>query len=416
LPQKPAMLNDGGGLYLRVAQGAGETIHKTWIFRYSVEGRDRQLSLGSFPDVSLGEARDDADAQRKLRRQDIDPIAERRRLAEVKKADQAAQKAAAALEAARSKTFQTCAEEYIAAHESKWSSPAYRAQWKSTLAAYAYPVIGQVAVADVTSEMVLQVLRPHWSTATATMKKLRARIAKVLGYAACKGYRSNGPNPAAWVDGLEHPLPAPSEIAPTKHHAALKYEKIGAFMAELRKDERISAKALAFAILTCARSHEVRFAPWSEIDINKRLWTIPVERLKMRREEDRPPHTVPLSAAACAILKGIKGDRTTEPDDLIFAGRTGRRLADNALRKAARRIDPTISAHGFRSTFKDRAGDRANAPDEVSEFCLGHVKTGLAAAYRRRTAVEKRRELMGLWADYCDVIEGDNVTTFKRSA
>jgi integrase len=282
---------------------------------------------------------------------------------------------------------------------------------------YVYPIIGDLPVADIDQALVLRCLEPRWRKATATMKKLRARIGKVLGYAAAKGYRPKGPNPAAWAENLEHMgLAKPGKIAPTKHHAALKYEKIGAFMAALRKDKRISAKALEFAILTAARSHEVRLAPWSEIELDKGLWTIPVARLKMRREEDRAPHTVPLSAAACAILKGIKGDRTPEPDELIFAGRTGRRLADNALRKAARRIDPTISAHGFRSTFKDWAGDRANAPDEVSEFCLGHVKTGLAAAYRRRTAVEKRRELMGLWAHYCDVVEGDKVTTFKRSA
>jgi integrase len=185
-------------------------------------------------------------------------------------------------------------------------------------------------------------------------------------------------------------------------------------MAALRGDQRVSAKALEFAILTASRSHEFRFAPWSEIDLDKRLWTTPVARLKMRREEDRPPQTVPLSAAAYAILKCNKGDRTPEPNELIFAGRTGRRLADNALRKAARRIDPTISAHGFRSTFKDWAGDKAHAPDEVSEFCLGHVKTGLAAAYRRTTAVEKRRKLLAQWANYCDVIQGDNVIPFKK--
>lgn len=245
------------------------TVSASWIYRYSIDGRERRMGLGSNKDgsrLSLDDARAEVrNLQKQVSRKE-DPLQQRRREKRERMARQST-----------TVTFQAAAVEYISAHEHGWSSPHYRRQWKRTLETYVYPKIGQVPVADITPELVLRVLEPHWRTATCNMRKIRARIAKILGYAAAKGYRAKGVNPAAF-----------------------------------------------------------------------------------------------------------------------------------------QRINPEITPHGFRSCFKDFASDRTDAPDEVSEFCLGHIKTGLAAAYRRRTAVEKRRELLKRWADYCAVIEGDSITTFKK--
>jgi integrase len=379
------------------------TVAASWIYRFSIDGRERRAGLGRNKDgsrLSLDDARAEVRNLQKDVHDKKDPLARRER---------------EKLERTREDTvvtFRTAALEYIAAQEAGWTSR-YRKQWERTLDMYVYPKLSDVPCADVTAELVLRVLEPHWRKNTANMRKIRARIAKILGYAASKGYRPRGVNPAAWADGLEHSL---SSSKRTKHHAALQYEKVGAFMTQLRRDGRIAARATEFCVLTAARTHEVRFATWAEIDLVKRLWTIPVDRLKMRGEEDRPPHIVPLSEAACAILEALKDKRTPRPDTLIFAGRTDQRLANNALQKAVKRIAPGATPHGFRSCFTDWAGDRAGAPDEISEFCLGHVKTGLATAYRRRTAVEKRRKLLEQWGEYCGAIEGDNVVSFAKPA
>jgi hypothetical protein len=241
-------------LYLRAAPGANDSVNRSWIYRYSVSGKDHQLSLGTYPDVSLAEAREKAVEQRKARGNGLDPIALRRQKERVDNAADEAQKTAAALAAARSKTFKACADEYITAHERGWSSLHYRTRWRRTLEMFAYPLIGNLPVADVDETLVLRILEPHWKTKITTAKVLRARLAKVLGYAAARGYRPRGPNPAAWADNLNHSLPKPSQVRPTRHHPALDYQKVGAFMMKLRQDPWIGARALEFTILTASRT------------------------------------------------------------------------------------------------------------------------------------------------------------------
>ena len=224
--------------------------------------------------------------------------------------------------------------------------------------------IGHLPVADIDEALVLQVLEPIWKKKTKTARDIRARIAKVLGYAAAKGYRPRGPNPAAWRDYLEHSLPKPSSIAQLKPHPALPYKEVGAFMAELRKNKWIAARALEFLILCASRTGEVRFAKWSEIDWHNRLWIIPKARMKMRRNGWCPDHVVPLCDTAMAVLKALKGGGESDPNGYIFAGRTGP-VADNGLMIACWRIHEDITVHGFRSSeigpmLRRRCGNSAS--------------------------------------------------------
>ena len=266
-----------------------------------------------------------------------------------------------------------------------------------------------------TKAHILQILQPIWKTKTTTAKGLRARIATVLDYAASKDYRPREGNPAAWEGNLAFDLAKPSRVRPKRHRPALDYEKIGAFIVKLRKDPGTAARALEFTILTAARSSEVRFARWSEIDLERRLWTVPAARMKMRGDPERGDHIVPLSDAAVAILTAIKGDEPPDPDELIFKGRFGTRLAEGGLRCACNRINPDIAVHAFRSCFSDWVGDCTDVSEETREFCLAHVKRGVAGAYRHKTAVEKRRVLLQQWADYCNNVVADNVVPFKQA-
>jgi integrase len=279
-------------------------------------------------------------------------------------------------------TFKQCAEAYMAAQEAGWTSPVYRRQWKDTLARFAYPIIGDLPVADVTKAHILQILQPIWKTKTTTAKGLRARIATVLDYAAAQNYRPREGNPAAWEGNLAFDLAKPGRVRPKRHHPALNYEAVSPFMVQLRQDPGTAARALEFTILTAARSSEVRFARWSEIDLERRLWTVPAARMKMRGDPERGDHIVPLSDAAVAILTAIKGDDAPDPDELIFKGRFGTRLAEGGLRCACNRINPDIAVHAFRSCFSDWVGDCTDASEETREFCLAHVKRGVAGAYR----------------------------------
>jgi integrase len=338
----------------------------------------------------------------------IDPLDE----AQSQKREQ--RKQAKATAKAADMTFRACAEAYLKIHESEWKSEVYRHQWGQSLEDYAYPVIGDMQVADIDEQDVLDVLEPIWKTKTKTARDLRARIGKVLGWAAAKPrcYRQ-GANPAAWTDNLEHSLSAERVIV---GHAHLPYREIGAFMANLRKDPWIAARALELTILCALRTGEVRFARWNEIDLDKALWTIPARRMKMGKRTGLD-HVVPLSEAACALLRALGGEEKQGSDELIFTGRTGRRLAANGMRKVCRRINPAIRVHGFRKTFRNWAGSRVkDFPAELAEFALAHVKKGVEGIYHTETSIEERRPMMQQWADYCSTVEGSNVTPFKRSA
>jgi integrase len=415
----PAMLNDGGGLYLRASPGANGAVHKGWIFRFSIKGKENQLSLGSYPDVSLKDARDRAAEQRKVRGEGQDPVTARRQEEKDREAAAEAKRVADALAAARTKTFRACAEEYIIVHQAGWKNGEkgfYCHQWRDLFERFVYPIIGDLPVADVDRPLVVQVLRPLWETKTTTAKILRAHIAKVLGFATAEGYRPATPNPAAWRENLQHSFPKPADVAPVEHHPALDYRQIGAFMARLHEEPGAGARALEFAILTASRAGEVRLAKWSEIDLEQRTWTVPAERMKMGKKQDRSDHVVPLSDAAVAILEAIKGDESPDPKGYIFVGRYGTAIATSGMLRIAQRINPAISTHGFRSCFSDWAGDCTDASEETREFCLAHVKTGVAGAYRRATAVQKRRALLQQWADYCNGVVVDNVVPLKRTA
>jgi integrase len=247
------------------------------------------------------------------------------------------------------------------------------------------------------------------------MRMLLGRIAAILDYAVVEEHRVQvGRNPAAWAGNLEHSLADPGKIAPTQYHPALHYSEIGGFIAKLREDERLAARCLEFAILTVARTDEARLARWQETDRGQRLWTLPKVRMKVRmkvRGENREDHKVPLSDAAMAVLEGLKGDGESDPTDLIFHA-----MADNALRRTVKRINPAITTHGFRSTFTDWCSETTNTDKETREFCLAHVPKGTEAAYLRSTSIEKRRIVMQLWADYLARPAGSNVMPLRRTA
>src|SRR3954454_21504598 len=273
----PAVLHDGGGLYLRIAT----TGAKSWVFRFQIEGKRRDMGLGPYPDVSLARAREKAAAHRAQSREGADPIAATRPGRE-----------AQLLADAKERTFRAVAEEYIARNEAGWRNPKHRQQWRNTLSTYVYPVIADLPVAAVDAGLVVQVLDPIWSTKPETASRVRGRIETVLDAATVRGYRQ-GPNPAQWKGNLSHILPGRSKVRRVQHHVALPFDELPEFLAALGKRPGMAARALEFVIFTAARTGEALGASWGEIDIEARVWTVPAARMKAGRE-----HRVPLSAAA----------------------------------------------------------------------------------------------------------------------
>jgi integrase len=374
--------SDGNGLYLRVYPPA----QCSWVFRYTLHGRARWMGLGPYPLISLADARARATDARRLLVDKLDPITAREEKHTQRK-----------LQAAKRVTFAECGARYIAAHEKEWRNAKHRAQWESTLKTYAYPVIGSLPVAAVDTALVQKVLTPIWNEKPETAKRLRGRIEAVLDYATVAEYRT-GPNPARWRGHLSHMLAKPTAIRPVEHHAALPYAKLAVFMTELRKQDGIGARALEFSILTVGRTSEALGARWSEIDLREKLWTIPGGRMKAGKE-----HVVPLSPRAVEILEALKAE-CRDHAGFVFPGRDGRKqLSNMAFLMLLRRIGRAdLTAHGFRSTFRDWAGDRTSFDTQTIEFALAHgISDKTEAAYRRGTAIEKRRQLMTHWADYC---------------
>ena len=388
--KEPGYYGDGGGLVLRVADGG----NKVWLYRYKAHGKVREMGLGPVRDVSLAEAREAAREARRLRRTGSDPIDTKR-----------ARKAAARLDAAKLTTFSQCAAAYIENHRAAWTNPKHAAQWESTLRTYAYPVFGNLPVAAVDTALVVKVLDPIWSAKPETASRLRGRIEAVLDFATVRGHRV-GENPARWKGHLQEALPAKSKVRKVKHHAALPYAEVGAFMADLRQREGDAAAALEFAILTAARTGEVIGARWSEIDIAAAVWTIPDERMKAGHQ-----HRVPLSDQALAVLRRMVSKKV---NDVVFSGqRPGRELSNMALLMMLRRMDrDDITAHGFRSTFRDWAAEHTGVAREVAEAALAHaIENRVEAAYRRGDLFEKRRVLMQQWGSFCDQQPIDGGTT-----
>jgi integrase len=370
---------DGGGLFLQVsARGS-----KSWVFRFKANGRLREMGLGATHTVSLAEARDKARNCRKLRIEGIDPIEARH-----------AERAKAKLEAAKAMTFKACAERFIAAHKAGWRSPKSLAAWEGTLATYVYPLFGSLPVQGIDTALVMKAIEPMWAAKPETASRVRGRIESILDWAAARGYRA-GENPARWRGHLDNLLPAKTRVRRVEHHAALPYQEIAGFMAMLRGEDGNAARALEFAILMAARTGEVIGARWNEINISERLWTIPAERMKGGRE-----HRAPLSASAVAILEAMQAIRC---GDFVFpGGKSNRPLSNMALMLLRRMGRSDLTAHGFRSTFRDWAAERTTFPAEVAEMALAHaVGDKVEAAYRRGDLFHKRRQLAEAWARSC---------------
>ena len=358
---------------------------RSWILRVSIGGKRRDMGLGGFPDVPLADARRRARELREQIDKGEDPIEIRREA-----------RAVLAAKLAKAMTFAQCVDAYLAAHNESWNNPKHRQQWRNTLSTYAGPIIGDLDVAQIDTGLVLKVLQPIWSEKTETASRLRGRIESVLSWATTAGYRA-GENPARWKGHLQNLLAMPSKIAKVEHHAALPYRELGAFMADLAQMPGEGARALEFAILTAARSGEVRGATWAEIDMDTGIWTIPGERMKAKAE-----HTVPLSDAAIDLLRNQSRESA-----MVFPGaRAGRPLSDMSLTAVLRRMGRSdLTAHGFRSTFRDWAAEQTAYPSEVVEMSLAHTITNkVEAAYRRGDLIEKRRRLMNDWARFCATV------------
>jgi integrase len=391
------MHTDGGGLYLQVTKGGA----RTWIYRFMLNRRAREMGLGPLHTVSLAEAREKARECRKLRLEGIDPI-------EARKAKRAEER----LAEATAMTFQECAEAYIAAHKAGWKSPKHAKQWPSTLETYVYPVFGALPVQAVDVGLIMKALEPIWQSKPETASRVRGRIEAVLDWATARGYRK-GENPARWRGHLDKLLPARAKVRKVEHHAALPYPEVGEFIAALRGQGGVAARALEFLILTTARTGEVIGARWDEFDPGAKMWTVPAERMKAGKE-----HRVPLSGRALAIIEEMKAARVNDHPFVFPGGRQGRPLSNMAMLQLLRRMGRHgLTAHGFRSTFRDWAAEQTHFPTEVAEMALAHtVSDKVEAAYRRGDLVQKRRELMEAWARYCETRPGGNIIPLAPGA
>lgn len=389
--RKPGRHSDGGGLYLNVSP----TGAKSWLFMWSVmvaradgsKGQKRyEMGVGSYPGVSLAAARSTAAAHRQTVATGGNPIAERDREAEP--------------------TFAEATTKFLASMEKSWRNEKHRAQWRSTLETYC-AAINAKRVSTIATEDVLTVLNPIWREIPETASRVRGRIERVLDFCKVKGWRE-GENPALWRGHLKNVLPARARLT-RGHHAALPYQEVPDFVVRIRGAEAMAARALEFTILCASRSGETYGARWGEIDFDAGIWTVPKERMKAGKE-----HRVPLSKQAVVLLKRLK--KTSDGKGYIFPGeRKGKPLSNMAMAMFLKRLKVQITVHGFRSSFRDWAGDATSFPREVAEAALAHsVGNAVEAAYRRSDALERRRKMMQAWADYLDSRKGAKVLTFPR--
>ncbi len=374
----PGKYEDGAGLRLVVSN----TGAKKWVLRFTIDGKRREMGLGSYPDVGLADARGKAAEHRKTAKSGIDPIEVR--LSEPEKPP----------------SFTSCAARYIRAHRQGWKNAKHARQWVSTLKTYARPVIGSKRVDQIVTEDILKILSPIWSPKTETAKRVQGRIENILDYAAAHKYR-DPLNPARWRSHLDKLLPKPSQVKRVTHHPAMPHTEVAAFIVELSTNHSLSSLALQFLILTAARTSEVLQAQWHEIDLPAAVWVIPAVRMKMKRE-----HRVPLCEACLSILKGLP---RVEGNPYLFPGtRYGRPLSNMALLQLMRGMGFGVKGdrgnyvpHGFRSSFRDWSGEVSSYPRDVAEMALAHViENKVEAAYRRGDLFAKRRGMMQAWADY----------------
>jgi integrase len=381
---KPGKHSDGGNLYLIVS----DTGSRKWVLRFTWRGAAKEMGLGSAKDVPLADAREKATDARRTLSKGLNPIDERKRDGGVP-------------------TFGEMADDVCETLSAGFRNAKHKAQWRMTLGKYAGPLRGK-PVDTISTEDVLAVLKPIWTERAETASRLRGRIEKVLDAAKAKGHRS-AENPARWRGHLDHLLPKPLKLT-RGHHPAMAYDEVPRFVGELRTREATAARALEFCILTAARSGEVLGLRRSEVDFEKKVWTVPSDRMKAGRE-----HRVPLSASAISILKDAA---KANSGDFLFPGQARNRpLSNMAMDMMLRRMKRNdVTVHGFRSSFRDWAGNVSNFPREITETALAHVIGDKAEqAYRRSDALEKRRKLMEAWATYCQPRKGGNVVPLKAA-
>jgi integrase len=372
---------DGAGLYLQIKPGGA----RSWIYRFTLNGRTRDMGLGALVDVSLVKARDKASAARALVNDGIDPIEHTRAQAVIPVAPKRNS----------SPTFEEVAEGYMADRLKRLRSEVHRHNWRQSLLDYAYPIIGKMPVNEIETNDVLAVLKPIWESKCETASRLRGRIERILARATVEGHRS-GANPATWRGHLQEALPARSQVQPVQHFRAMEFRDLPAFMVELCQINTVGAAALRFLILTATRSNEVLGAQWPEINWTEKTWTVPAIRAKTNRN-----HIIPLSTGALAALCEVQPLRGVS-NDFVFPGHKGGGLWPMTLLfLIQRRMNRAVTAHGFRSTFRDWCGDEGDVPRELAEASLAHViKDQVERAYRRKSAVERRRKVMQAWCDY----------------
>lgn len=377
----PGRYGDGDGLFLLVGKGGA----KSWMVRVQKDGRRRDIGLGSASKVPLKLARERASEVRTQIESGIDPVAERRKAAGVP-------------------TFRAAAALVHAEHKASWKNAKHRTQWLSTLETYAFPAFGDRSVADIDAAAVRDALAAIWLKKPETARRLRQRIRTVIDWAVAKGYR----DAALAMPVIDKALP--KQRAKVRHHKALPYAELPAFMSGLRARESMGRLALEAVILTAARSGEVRLATWAELDLEAATWTVPAERMKAGRE-----HMVPLSAPAVALFERMKAHKRANCE-LVFPGtKRGKPLSDMTLTKALRDLGSDVTAHGFRSTFRDWVAEQTTWPAELAEAALAHVVNDkTVAAYQRGTMLDKRRELMTAWSDYCDGRTGGKLLRLAR--
>ena len=378
---KPGAYPDGDGLYLQIRSSGA----KDWFYRYQLGDKGKKKGLGPYPTISLEKAREDAHECRILRKNGIDPIEH-----------QKAKESQKALAESKSITFKDCALAYIEAHKRGWKNKKHLSQWENTLSTYTYPVIGKIAVQDVDIDLIMKILEPIWFEKTETASRVRQRIENVLDWATVRKYRQ-GDNPALWRGRLDKLLPQRNKVQKPKHFAAMDYRELPLYFKSIRQKDTLTSKALAFTILTVTRTSEARGATRKEIDDKAKSWIIPENRMKTERE-----HRIPLSVEALKILQEMEPFKR-HTDDLIFPGLAqAKPISDASLLKLVKQTHPTLTVHGFRSSFRDWCAEQTNYPREVAEAALAHViKDKTEAAYQRGDMFEKRRKLMDSWADYC---------------
>ena len=365
---RPGRLGDGDGLYL-VVKPSGS---KSWVVRVQKNGNRRDFGLGSAAKVSLAVARERAREVRTWVELGLDPLFERRKAQGIP-------------------TFREATAKVLAQHRKTWRNEKHEQQWIRTLEAYAFPHLGNVQVNDITGPMIRNVLAEIWLAKPETARRVRQRIGTVLDWAYASGYRDSEAPMRAITKGL------PRQPKKEGHFAAMPYSRVPAFVPRLRERESYSRLALEFAILTAARSGEVRHAEFDEFDLSVGLWTIPAQKMKAGRE-----HVVPLCARAARIIERCAELRIRNCP-LVFPGMRGfKPMSDMTLTKLLREMKEPYTVHGFRSAFRDWVSEETNHPSDVAEAALAHVvKDKTEAAYRRGNLLEKRRLLMADWARYC---------------